>query len=351
MYKLSLDVGIIYNSLLLRVHVLYCCVYIAHNASGPRSLSLNPLYLRSQTHVAWTYDLTLKRESNSETRRHSKMAVVKYGGYVHDFVREVPDKFVCTICTKVLRDPHLTGCCGQHYCESCLTHWFKKHKAKSCPHCREEKFARLLNKALKREINQLKVYCTFHKEGCTWEGELGDLQAHLSSDKGCSYVELDCPNECMLSSFLETRFRRMDLEKHLKSECSLRKYKCEHCGHEDTYEAITREVVCGFAYSPTCHYDSCPEKPLDCSNMCGTVTIKRKDMTTHREQCPLEPAQCPFQEAGCETRLVRRDLENHIATQTQQHLLLTFQTVCMLRKRCDDLEKKNTDLEVDLKKC
>ena len=43
-----------------------------------------------------------------------------YGGHDNDFVGEVADRFICQICTKVLREPHLAVCCGQHFCESCL---------------------------------------------------------------------------------------------------------------------------------------------------------------------------------------------------------------------------------------
>ena len=47
-----------------------------------------------------------------------------YGGFDYKFVGAVDD-FICSICTKVLREPHLTVCCGQHYCSSCLKHWEK----------------------------------------------------------------------------------------------------------------------------------------------------------------------------------------------------------------------------------
>ena len=35
------------------------------------------------------------------------------------------------------------------------------------------------NVSMKRSLNQLGVYCTYSIGGCTWKGELGDLQAHL----------------------------------------------------------------------------------------------------------------------------------------------------------------------------
>ena len=46
-----------------------------------------------------------------------------------------------------------------------------------------------------REVNELKIRCTNHREGCGWVGELGELKSHLDSDKGCRYVEVICTNK------------------------------------------------------------------------------------------------------------------------------------------------------------
>ena len=119
----------------------------------------------------------------------------QYGGYNFTFTKPVPERFYCNICTKVLHNAQLTFCCGQHFCESCLKHWFTKQKT-TCPHCREENFNHVLNKALKREIDDLEIRCTKQGLGCQWVGELSSLQTHLDSDKGCRYVEVQCSNKC-----------------------------------------------------------------------------------------------------------------------------------------------------------
>ena len=130
-----------------------------------------------------------------------KMAVAnipgqaQYSGYNFTFIKPVPERLYCNICIKVLRDPQLTFCCGQHFCESCLKHWCKKQKT-TCPHCRHENFNHMLNKALKREIDDLEIRCTKQELGCQWVGELSSLQTHLDSDKGCRYVEVQCSNKC-----------------------------------------------------------------------------------------------------------------------------------------------------------
>ncbi len=278
----------------------------------------------------------------------------------YEFVDTVPKKLTCSICITVLSDPRLTECCGQHFCQECLQSWLRKQWpwSKTCPHCREKDFVHILDKPVQREINQLKVRCSHHEEGCEWVGELGDLQTHLDSQTGCGYVEVECPNNYvgtvttarLLSKGRHVSFNkhvvyRRDLEEHLRDECDQRRYECQYCGEEDKYAIVLL------------HHGECPNFPLDCPNECGVTEMKRKDLPAHREQCPLEPVPCPFQEAGCETGPIRKDLEEHLTSHSQQHLLLTFRRTCsqeqeytQLKKRCKKLEKKNSELEQRLKR-
>ena len=230
----------------------------------------------------------------------------EYGGYEYEASGKVPEKLICNICTKLIRDPYLTVCCGQHFCGSCLKHWTEKQGKSTCPHCREENFTHVLNKALKREIDELQIYCTHHGEGCQWVGELGNLQTHL--DKACSYVKVACPNGCLKMCL------RMKLSDHLTNNCILRISRCGYCGEYDRQASLTA------------HYYVCPEYPLDCPKECGVKGIKRKDICIHNENCPLEPVQCPFEEVGCEARLIRRDFQAHMQT-TTHHLLLIYRAM------------------------
>ena len=228
----------------------------------------------------------------------------QYGGYDLTFTKPVPDRFNCNICTKVLHDPHLTACCGQHFCESCLDHWFKKQKT-TCPLCREKNFNHFLNKALKREIDDLEIRCTKQGLGCQWVGELRTLQTHLDSDKGCGYVEVQCSNKC------GAKMKRKELKAHLERQCPLRKIQCQYCHYEDTYLTITSK-----------HYGECPHYPLPCPNKCGTTGIRRADMDNHRSRCELEPMECPFREAGCRDKVMRKEFDSHMSGNQQNHLLV-----------------------------
>ena len=50
-----------------------------------------------------------------------QMAIPTHGGvYEYEFVDPPSDTLVGKICHYLSREPHLTGCCGYTYCESCL---------------------------------------------------------------------------------------------------------------------------------------------------------------------------------------------------------------------------------------
>ena len=264
-----------------------------------------------------------------------------YGGHDNDFVDKVPDRLNCQICTKVLCEPHLTECCGQHFCESCLNKWFDRQRGKqSCPHCRAEGegFNHMINKNLRSEVNQLKIRCCHHEDGCQWTGELGALKAHLESESGCGFVRVECPNKCVL---LDGTMLRKDIKKHLAHDCYLRPYVCEFCGLKDTYEEITGTssyVLVPYDYCG--HQATCPEVPLTCPNECGSESIKRKDMDSHRSKCPMEPVQCPFAEAGCKGGILRCQLQDHMTSSIQEHLMMVMK---------DNQETKNKLKETQTK--
>ena len=272
----------------------------------------------------------------------SNAPAVQYGGHDYEFIGKVPDRFICQICTKVLRHPHLAVCCGQHFCESCLNKWFTRQgNLESCPHCRAEGegFNHVIHKGLRSEVNQLKIRCSNHGEGCQWTGELGTLKQHLESDGGCGYVLVKCPNKCHRREYVQvssltiptkilTTLKRKDVEVHIRTRCYLRPYQCEFCGLKDTYEAITGHGL--YTFLPLFsnpyggHQAECPEAPITCPNKCGSNKIKRKDMKSHRSQCPQERVECPFAEAGCMKNLQRFELDTHITSSLQEHLSLVM---------------------------
>ena len=125
-----------------------------------------------------------------------------YGGYEYEFVDKLDSKFYCLVSQSVLHDPILTGCCGQHYCDSCLQQCNNAVYDKKFPHCRQINYS------------TLKIYCVNCSLGCRWSDELSKLPRHLDSESdGCEFVGVECIPNCG-----ET-VTRGHLTKHLHHEC------------------------------------------------------------------------------------------------------------------------------------
>ena len=228
-------------------------------------------------------------------------------------MKDLPDDYQCMICAKVLNEPHLTDCCGQHFCQACLEQWFKKQAKKICPHCRSETFAHMRDLPLKRKIDVLEVYCPNQDGGCKEVMKLGVLNDHKNK---CGFATVTCTQGC------GKLILRKDLTQHCNDECLKRKIKCKYCSKVDRYEVINGM-----------HTIVCEEYPMKCPRGCQSVDeIKRKDLKKHAEVCPLEEVQCPFSEAGCDASFLRKDLSIHIEANGQQHLMKMMIAYNMLKE-------------------
>ena len=137
---------------------------------------------------------------------------------------------------------------------------------------------------------------------------------------------------------------RKELQLHLKEKCYFRPYWCEYCGLQETYTAITGETR--FFRHCDNHYSVCPQYPLPCSNGCHATGIKRKAMSDHHSSCPLELLSCPFRDAGCCVKILRKDMEDHMTANQQQHMVIAFES---LNFRCICLAKEIDVLEETIK--
>ena len=226
---------------------------------------------------------------------------ISYEGTTCEFLKDPPQKFMCSICTQVVKDPHLTACCGHEFCENCLKEWKRKSTVYHCPHCRHTGFTHILDKQARREINELTVYCPKRSQGCAWQGELCEMKAH---EKECSYTAVKCP-DCYANVL------QRNMNKHSKTECPFRTSKCVYCHKEDAYFKVIAFM----------HLAECPGYPMDCPNKCGATGIKRSEISTHRETCLMEEVKCPLFSAGCSAKLLRKDLEEHVTSNQSEHLL------------------------------
>ena len=250
-----------------------------------------------------------------------------YGGYDYNFVDGAPpDRYKCTICTLVARDPQQTNCCGNTFCKSCLSqHLQATGRNARCPLCNKQPLRYFNDAKLNREIISLKVYCTNSEEGCKWKGTINEtdtsIEVHLNS---CPYQLIPCTNECGVN------IRRSTLETHLTVNCPKRLVKCQHCRKEYMHQIITSS-----------HLDECPDYPVKCINEECEELIPQCLLALHNETCPKAIITCEYNTVGCNKRMKREEQEEHNKESVQEHLQMTKKQLQMATKRISYLEMKN----------
>ncbi len=268
----------------------------------------------------------MERQENTTDGFHSGQELI--GGFDFHFIDSIPDRLICQICLKVLKDPQLMICCGKKFCISCLRKSFKMNNSESCPHCRHEKgdsLLHVLEKELKSEIESCKVQCLNFHLGCKWEGEIRNLDGHLKAKHGCGYVKLKCTNYCTSDNGVLQVFYRKDMQEHVEFHCELRKVNCKYCDHAGIAKSFKDHELSCTMFPVECpnkcgakslprhtvrnHRDICPNEPIQCPNNCGTLEIVRCNLAAHRHSCMLEPTTCP-NHCG-ETGIIRQYLHVH----------------------------------------
>ena len=172
-------------------------------------------------------------------------------------------------------------------------------------------------------------------------GEMNIFRKEMSSHRNSCPLE---PLKCPLGEHDPRRtVLRKDMEKHKSEKCEFRPYTCQYCNHTGTYRSITGKGETPLNGKP--HYHVCGDYPLDCPNQCGAMSIKRKNMSSHRKKCRLEQLDCPYKFAKCTGTVLRKDMDDHCQKNMQQHLLLVAQSHQELAKSHQELAHKNLELE------
>ena len=170
------------------------------------------------------------------------------------------------------------------------------------------------------------VKCRNYPSGCTWIGQLRDLEVHLKRE--CPYVLTECSNRCA------EVLQRKELSDHLENFCRLRKVQCEYCHIWGAYELIVDE-----------HYDACPKVPVACPNACSEdLTMPREEVDVHIDICPCEKVQCQFKEIGCEVIVARKDMSTHMVSAQGDHLKLTLSTISGMKQALTAYETETAEL-------
>ena len=253
-----------------------------------------------------------------------------------NFVEPLSEELNCPICFGLLQDPFLSACCGNHFCEPCANK--VKQNNNKCPLCQDTPLNGIVNKGLKRKVNELKVYCSHKQTGCSWVGDLGKLEGHIAADKTdgeCQFITVKCP----VSTQCGAKFLRKSLEDHVKNVCGYRQFTCKYCGYQSTYVTITSG-----------HYSKCHQYPVPCPNNCSAKAHPRSLISNHLALCPEQEVACDFSEMGCKEKMKRRLLQAHMETNITKHLLNVSQAYKVQDKTIKQLEKQVTDLSQKVSK-
>ena len=257
-------------------------------------------------------------------------------GHECQFVDQPPNRWECPICLLALRQPHQVTCCGKVFCKACICEL--RDKEKPCPACKCGSFACYLDKGLQQELYGIRVYCPKKTEGCDWVGELGELDQHLHPEEremdGCGFVYVNC-------LYCQGSCQRCEIDHHRSTECVKRPLTCELC---QEYKSTYNDVV-------FFHLAICKCRPVECPNQCGDV-VKHQELEEHlSHHCELSEVECEFGHAGCEAKMLRKDMSSHLSDNMVSHISLLAVENSRLKSELEnelrDVKKRVENLEVE----
>ncbi|KAJ3593700.1 hypothetical protein NHX12_006034 [Muraenolepis orangiensis] len=216
-------------------------------------------------------------------------------GYDVEFDPPLESKYECPICLMALRNAIQTPC-GHRFCKHCIEKSIRD-TGQRCPVDNEMLLEEQLfpDNFAKREILSLTVRCP--NTGCEDKMELRRLESHVTQ---CPFATVQCPH-------CQQALLRTDFEEHATLQCHRRLVTCPDCVASFVYEETQlHELQCPFA-SVTCKY---------CE-----LELVRDQMESHCDiDCPKAPIACNFHIFGCQERMQRHNLAQHMQEFTQMHM-------------------------------
>lgn len=196
---------------------------------------------------------------------------------------EPNSEHICPVTNKIMQEPYQTGCCGNHLSSTVAERLTRERKG--CPLCMvpspadgsvsgRHVFTVTRDLFFQKKIHALQVLCPHKSRGCVWVGTVGDVQSHAIS-------------------------------------CDMQPWKCQYCDFETTQLAGTE------------HVPNCLNRPIKC--ICGADAVPFCELDNHQKTCPDQPVPCEFQYVGCQCKVLRKDLSEHLKEDISQHQLLVSQ--------------------------
>ena len=138
---------------------------------------------------------------------------------------------------------------------------------------------------------------------CTWTGKLNDAKTHFNT---CMYAGVVCRLGC------GEAIKRIDMPEHEASACPKR-------------------------------------RAVPCTNAGCTDVMPGPLLAAHKaNDCLYGKVDCPFRSVGCNERLLRKDVKNHVDAAVNQHMLLLLQDNRSLREVNQTLRQDSQSQRQDI---
>ena len=176
-------------------------------------------------------------------------------------------------------------------------------------------------KNLNNIFSQMELKCL--NENCKWVGIMENLPNHLKNE--CEKEKISCSNK---KNGCEEILTKDEYLSHLKV-CNYREVKCPYnCDNKNIIYNKLEE-----------HYKICPNYTIACPQKCG-MSFMRKDLSIHiNDICKESYVDCLFKECGCQKKFKKNELQQHMAKDNNEHILMIVNTISKIYS----LVNQNTD--------
>ena len=280
------------------------------------------------------------------------------------------DWYSCIICHQLALQPTQMLCCGQTFCQLCIQRW--RQTSNTCPQCRKATCTTQTtpDPRLERQILSLVVYCPNYGHGCELSGELRSMEDHSQE---CECAMETCPNEgCGKKVFAKL------LTDHTEQHCPLRRVECPFCKQSTITDqpntpplehiapfvtslenalqpSLFSQLACAnpplpsLTFKELCetHHSSCTKWPVFCPNACEEqFALDRSTLQKHlADNCPIAVVPCVFGDEGCEEKVPREDMQQHVEEKMAAHLMMLHKGFVKLKQENEELKRMLSNKE------
>ena len=243
--------------------------------------------------------------------------MAEIGGYDCQLTDKPPDALVCPVCLLPCREPHLISCCGIKVCNFCIS----RVQLAGQP-CRTPEFQTMIDRDIERQVLSLKVYCNNKEDGCTWIGELRQLERHLDT---CFYHDtISCKYKCGLCC------PQQQMLIHERDECDLR----PEIVLTKTIDELTKRIA---ELESTCKNQSLVIKRQQGINSVTNVEVQELD----KEKADNQHDKLDYELKQLQLKHDERIVEKNLAIKNLQESLESKETALNGLKHQETTMKRN----------